>query len=55
MFEWPKNSGRLKEYPEVDKACWFKIDQSKIKILKGQIGFIDKLIDILNYIPKRSI
>jgi len=53
-LEWPKNSGRLQEYPEIDKAGWFDIEQAKKKILKGQIGFIDKLVEILNYVPKKE-
>jgi len=46
-LEWPKNSGNIKEYPEIDKACWFNIEQAKKKIQKGQIGFINRLISKL--------
>ena len=46
-LEWPKNSGNVKEYPEIDKGEWFKIDQAQRKILKGQVGFIEKLIAML--------
>jgi predicted NUDIX family NTP pyrophosphohydrolase len=53
-IEWPRNSGRMQEYPEVDKASWFDIKQAKKKILKGQIGFIEKLVEILNYIPGKE-
>jgi len=47
-LEWPKNSGKVQEYPEIDKAGWFDIEQAKKKIIKGQIGFINKLIEIIN-------
>ena len=50
-LEWPKNSGNVKEYPEIDKAEWFKIDQAQCKILKGQVGFIEKLIAMLRQQP----
>ncbi len=46
-FEWPKNSGIVKEYSEIDKAGWFDIEQAKTKITKGQLGFLEKLVDIL--------
>lgn len=46
-LEWPKNSGIVKEYPEIDKAGWFDIEQAKTKITKGQLGFLEKLVDIL--------
>jgi len=41
-YEWPKNSRKIQEIPEVDKAGWFDIELAKKKIIKGQIGFIDK-------------
>jgi predicted NUDIX family NTP pyrophosphohydrolase len=53
-LEWPRNSGKTQEYPEVDKAGWFDIELAKEKILKGQIGFIDKLIEIINYFQKEK-
>ena len=54
-LEWPKNSGNVKEYPEVDRAQWFDINEAKKKILKGQVGFIDRLTERLGYIlPKVS-
>ena len=48
-LEWPKGSGIIREYPEVDKASWFNLEEAKKKIVKGQVGFIDRLIKILGY------
>ena len=48
-LEWPKNSGKVREYPEIDKAGWFAVDEAKKKILKGQLGFIDRLLEITKY------
>lgn len=53
-LEWPKNSGKIREYPEVDKAGWFDIELAKKKIREGQIGFIDRLMDIINYSQKEE-
>jgi len=53
-LQWPKNSGKIQEYPEVDKAGWFDIELSKKKIRKGQMGFIDKLMDAINYSQKEE-
>jgi predicted NUDIX family NTP pyrophosphohydrolase len=53
-LEWPKNSGKIQEYPEVDKAGWFDIELAKKKIRKGQIGFLDKLMDTINYSQKEE-
>ncbi len=46
-LEWPKRSGVIREYREIDRAIWFDIDQARIKIQKGQLGFIDRLIEVL--------
>jgi predicted NUDIX family NTP pyrophosphohydrolase len=46
-LEWPPKSGRMQEFPEVDRAEWFSIDSAKERILKGQRGFLEKLEKIL--------
>jgi predicted NUDIX family NTP pyrophosphohydrolase len=51
-MEWPKKSGIMKDYPEIDKAGWFDVSQAKEKLHKGQVGFIDRLIEALCYKPK---
>ncbi|WP_117192788.1 NUDIX domain-containing protein [Rhizobium terrae] len=35
-LEWPPHSGRFQEFPEVDRAEWFRFDKADRKILKGQ-------------------
>jgi predicted NUDIX family NTP pyrophosphohydrolase len=35
-LEWPPRSGRMAEFPEVDRAAWFSIDEALRKINKGQ-------------------
>ncbi len=42
-MEWPPKSGRQQEFPEVDRAGWFSLDEAKGKILKGQAGFLEQL------------
>ena len=42
-LEWPPRSGRTREFPEVDRAAWFTIGEARLKILKGQAGFLDEL------------
>jgi predicted NUDIX family NTP pyrophosphohydrolase len=43
-LEWPPKSGRIHQYPEVDRAAWFKVSEAREKILPGQAGFIEQLI-----------
>ena len=46
-IEWPPRSGRQAQFPEVDRARWFSIRTAKSKLLKGQIGFIEELCNVL--------
>ena len=41
-MEWPPRSGRQQEFPEVDRAEWFTIDEAKRKINKGQVPLLDE-------------
>jgi predicted NUDIX family NTP pyrophosphohydrolase len=47
-IEWPKGSGRIQEFPEVDKGSWFKLETARQKIFKGQQPFLDGLLEKLN-------
>ena len=42
-LEWPPRSGRRQEFPEVDRAAWFTLDEARDKILKSQAPFLDDL------------
>ena len=42
-MEWPPKSGRMREFPEIDRAEWFPIGAAREKLLKGQVGFLDQL------------
>lgn len=42
-LEWPPKSGRMREFPEVDRASWFPVAIARRKLLKGQVGFVERL------------
>ena len=42
-LEWPPRSGRMQEFPEVDRAAWLTLEEAREKILKGQAGLLDQL------------
>ncbi|MGE3286512.1 MAG: NUDIX domain-containing protein [Pseudonocardia sp.] len=46
-LEWPPRSGRMQEFPEIDRAEWFDIPSAREKIVKGQLSFLDRLGDVL--------
>ena len=41
--EYPKGSGIICEFPEMDCAAWIELELAKEKILKGQRYFLEKL------------
>ena len=43
-LEWPRGSGKFREFPEVDRVGWFPVEQARGKLLKGQREFLDRLI-----------
>ncbi len=42
-LEWPRGSGRLQEFPELDRVEWFELERAREKIVKGQRVFLDRL------------
>ncbi len=44
-MEWPPKSGRQQEFPEVDRAAWFAIDEARERIIGGQAPFLDQLLE----------
>jgi predicted NUDIX family NTP pyrophosphohydrolase len=42
-MEWPRGSGQVREFPEVDRAEWFDLAEAHRRILPGQAAFLDLL------------
>ena len=42
-MEWPPRSGKMRSFPEVDKADWFTLDKAKQKMNAGQVALLDDL------------
>jgi len=42
-LEWPKGSGRIQQFPEIDRAAWFPLETARLKILKGQAPLLERL------------
>lgn len=43
-MEWPRRSGRLQSFPEVDRAEWFPVSAARAKLVGGQVPFLDRLL-----------
>ena len=46
-LEWPKGSGVLREFPEVDDARWVGLPEARVKLVRGQLALLDVLIERL--------
>lgn len=46
-MEWPPHSGKQREFPEVDRAAWFDVEEAKIKINEGQRDLLEELLRIV--------
>jgi predicted NUDIX family NTP pyrophosphohydrolase len=44
-LEWPKGSGRIEQFPELDRAEWFAVESARAKIVAGQQPFLDRLLE----------
>jgi len=42
-MEWPPKSGKMQEFPEMDRAEWFGIAEALKRILAGQVLFLHEL------------
>lgn len=46
-LEWPPRSGKVQDFPEVDRAEWFEPERARAKILPAQAELIDRLLEYL--------
>ncbi|GHH11929.1 NUDIX domain-containing protein [Streptomyces lanatus] len=44
-MEWPPRSGRMQEFPELDRVEWVRLDRAREVIVKAQAVFLDRLAE----------
>ncbi|HEX6235369.1 MAG TPA: NUDIX domain-containing protein [Jiangellaceae bacterium] len=42
-MEWPRGSGRIQEFPELDRVEWFDLEAARTKVVTAQRIFFDRL------------
>jgi predicted NUDIX family NTP pyrophosphohydrolase len=47
-LEWPPRSGRFQQFPEIDRAAWCSLEEARSRLVKGQVGFLDRLHERLS-------
>ena len=46
-MEWPPRSGRMLEFPEVDRAQFFPVAEAKRKLKPAQVELVDRMVEEL--------
>jgi predicted NUDIX family NTP pyrophosphohydrolase len=46
-MEWPPRSGASAEFPEVDRAGWFGLEEAREKLNPAQVELVDRLAERL--------
>ena len=42
-MEWPRGSGQMREFPELDRAIWASPVQASQKLVPAQVQFLERL------------
>ena len=42
-MEWPPRSGQTQEFPEIDRAEWFTIEEARAKLNPAQAELLDRM------------
>lgn len=42
-MEWPPKSGKMQEFPEIDRASWFGLSEAAQKLIPAQTEFLERL------------
>lgn len=46
-MEWPRGSGRIQRFPEIDRVAWFDLERAREKLVTAQRAFVDRLAERL--------
>jgi predicted NUDIX family NTP pyrophosphohydrolase len=46
-MEWPRGSGQMREFPELDRAVWVSPAQASQMLIPAQVQFLERLERIL--------
>lgn len=46
--EWPPKSGRMQEFPEIDRAEWVDPETAKGRLVRAQAAFVDRLLEAVD-------
>ena len=51
-LEWPRGSGRVLSFPEVDRAQWMPLEPARRRLVAAQAPLLDRLVTALGRDPQ---
>jgi predicted NUDIX family NTP pyrophosphohydrolase len=52
--EWPPRSGKIQEFPEIDRAEWMSVTDAEWRLVKGQVALLEPLATVTRSQPSSS-
>jgi predicted NUDIX family NTP pyrophosphohydrolase len=46
-MQWPPRSGRMQTFPEIDRVQWFEPAAARVKLARGQVELLERLLSAL--------
>jgi predicted NUDIX family NTP pyrophosphohydrolase len=46
-MEWPRGSGRIESFPEIDRAAWVDVERARRLLVKGQLPYLERLLEAI--------
>ncbi len=47
-LEWPPRSGKMQQFPEIDRAAWLTLAEASQKAVRGQSELFERLANLLH-------
>src|SRR5450830_369465 len=51
-LEWPRGSGLIRDFPEIDAAEWVSEAEARVRLVRGQLPVLDALLQHLRGRPE---
>ena len=45
-MQWPPRSGRMQEFPELDRVAWMRLPEAVEKVVRGQVALLERLAEL---------
>jgi predicted NUDIX family NTP pyrophosphohydrolase len=43
--EWPARSGKYVQFPEIDQAAWFSVEDARTRLVRAQVELLERMLE----------